>query len=263
MSADKKTTPTKKKTAVKNAVAQAAAPKKTVPKHAASAIGFLKIPVYGANGKEVRSIDLPPALFDVAPNDALVYQVVTAMEANARTPLAHTKGRGDVRGGGRKPWKQKGTGRARHGSRRSPIWRGGGVTHGPTSEKDYSRTIPKKMRAKALATVLSAKLRAEEILFVDAPGMKEPKTKEAKAFLSILSTIKGFEPLKTRRNNAALVALGEKNDALEKSFRNIGSVVAVESRNLNPADVLHFRFLIISNPEAALEALEGRITKSK
>src|SRR5437870_3990089 len=105
--------------------------------------------IYTSEGKKKGVITLPDNVFGVAWNDALMHQVVTSMEANARTPVAHVKTRGEVRGGGKKPWQQKGTGRARHGSIRSPIWKGGGVTHGPLKEKNYSRAIPKKMRAKA------------------------------------------------------------------------------------------------------------------
>src|SRR3989338_8920163 len=102
--------------------------------------------VYNVKGKEVSSIELPESVFGVKKNDSLVRQVVLGMQANARTPVAHTKDRGDVRGGGKKPWKQKGTGRARHGSIRSPLWRGGGTTFGQRKERDYAQKINRKMR---------------------------------------------------------------------------------------------------------------------
>lgn len=251
-----------KKTSVKKTVAKKVSTKKPVAPKTATATDTeknIQAPVYDASGKEVRTIALPSNIFGAKRNDVLVFQVVTAMEANARVSIAHTKGRGEVRGGGRKPWKQKGTGRARHGSRRSPIWRGGGVTHGPTSEKDYSQKLNKKMRTGALAAVLSHKLRNGEVLFVEAPSFKEPKTQEAKTLLVSLAKVKGFETLATRRNNAALVAFGEKNEMLEKSLRNIGSVSVEESRNLNPADVLAFRYLVITNPEATLDILKKRM----
>ncbi len=257
------------KTAPKKVAAKKAPVKKTVvekaPKKNVVLSGTsLKVSVYDASGKEVRSIELPSYIFDLPKNDTLVYQVVTAMEANARTPIAHTKTRGEVRGGGKKPWQQKGTGRARHGSIRSPIWRGGGVTFGPRNEKDYSQKINKKMRAKALAIVLSEKFKKGRILFIDTPAFTEPKTKEAKSTLIALSSVKGFEELATRRNNAALIALGEKNVNVKKSFANIGSVSVGESRDLNPTDVLNHRYLVITNPEAALEALTARMApKSK
>lgn len=229
--------------------------KKTVPAKA----GSLSASVYDAQGKEVRSVELPEALFGAPQNDTLVFQVVTAMEANARVSSAHTKTRGDVRGGGKKPWKQKGTGRARHGSSRSPIWKGGGVTFGPRSDKDYSQKVNKKMRARALAVVLSEKLRNGEVLFVDTLSFETPKTALAKKALTSLGGIKGFEALATRRKNAAFVALGAGDLSAKKSFRNIGSVQIDEARNLNPVDVLSYRFLVIESPDAALEALEKRV----
>lgn len=136
--------------------------------------------VYNQKGEEVGKITLPEQVFDLPWNADLVHQVVVGMQANARTPVAHTKDRSEVRGGGRKPWQQKGTGRARHGSRRSPIWKGGGVTFGPRNEKIYSKTINKKMRAKALFTALSQKLKDNEVLFVDTLSFTEPKAVEAK-----------------------------------------------------------------------------------
>src|SRR5436853_6808436 len=124
--------------------------------------------IYNIEGKETGKITLPENIFGLPWNADLVHLVVVGMHANARTNVAHTKDRGEVRGGGKKPWRQKGTGRARHGSIRSPIWRGGGVTHGPRNEKNYARAIPKKIRAKALFMALSRKLKDGEIIFVDS-----------------------------------------------------------------------------------------------
>src|SRR5580704_11914592 len=104
----------------------------------------MEAPIYNSQGKKAGSVNLPESVFDVKWNHSLMHQVVTSMQANARTPVAHVKDRGAVRGGGKKPWRQKGTGRARHGSIRSPIWKGGGVTHGPIKDKNYSRAIPKR-----------------------------------------------------------------------------------------------------------------------
>ena len=221
----------------------------------------MKATVYNTKGKEAGEIELPEALFGAKKNDALVRQVVLAMQANARTPVADTKGRGDVRGGGKKPWKQKGTGRARHGSIRSPIWRGGGVAHGPQKEKNYAQKINKKMRAKALAVVLSEKMKAGRILFVDTLSLSAPKTKEAKGALEALSSVKGFDMLSKRRNNSALILLGTKNDAAAKSFRNMGNVMAEETRNANPVDVMAYRYLVVVEPEASVKTLTARLGK--
>lgn len=240
-----------KKSAIKTVVT-----KKTVTK---KETGTPQAPVYDTAGKKVRDLTLPPSLFGVPKNDALIYQVVTAMQANARTPIAHTKTRGDVRGGGRKPWKQKGTGRARHGSRRSPIWRGGGIALGPRNEKSYERKINKKMRARALAVTLSQKFSEGRILFVDSLSFTAPKTKEAKASLASLASVDGFDALASRRKNAAIVALGVANVNVKKSFRNMGNILVEESRNLNPVDVLSYRYLVIANPEASLEVLSKRL----
>ena len=220
----------------------------------------MKTDIYNIQGKKAGSVELPESIFGVAWNDSLMHQVVTTMQANARTLVAHTKTRGDVRGGGKKPWQQKGTGRARHGSIRSPIWRGGGVTHGPRNEKVYARTLPKKMRAKALFMALSRKMKDGEIIFVDSFGFSTPKTANAKKALTALSGVKGFERLTSRRN-AALVATTERTEATMKSFRNIGSVEYETVQNLNPVSVLKHKFLIIENPEAALKIVEKRVAQ--
>lgn len=221
----------------------------------------MKTDVYTVLGKKAGEIELPENVFGVAWNDSLMYQVVRAMQMNARTPVAHTKDRGDVRGGGKKPWRQKGTGRARHGSIRSPIWRGGGVTHGPRNEKNYERSIPKKMRAKALMMALSRKLADGEVLFVDSFGFDAPKTAAAKKALTALTGVKGFEQLATKRKNAAIIALSERAPSVEKSFRNIGSVSIERTGDLNPVAILAHKYIILENPNAALAALAGRVAK--
>jgi len=143
--------------------------------------------IYNAEGKKAGTIALPESIFGLPWNASLMHQVVTSMQDNARTRVAHAKGRGEVRGGGKKPWQQKGTGRARVGSSRSPIWKGGGVTHGPIKDKVFGREIPKKMRAKALLIALSRKMRDGEIVFVNSFGIDTPKTAAAKKSLLALS----------------------------------------------------------------------------
>ena len=127
----------------------------------------MKVSVYNQEGKEVGKVLLPKEIFEVKVNPDLVHQVVVCQMANRRQPIAHTKDRGEVRGGGRKPWSQKGTGRARHGSIRSPLWIGGGVTFGPRKEKIFKKKIPKKMRRKALFMVLSGKAKENLLLVLD------------------------------------------------------------------------------------------------
>lgn len=220
----------------------------------------METPIYNTQGKKTGTLTLPDTIFGVAWNDALMHQVVTSMMANARTPVAHAKDRGEVSGGGKKPWRQKGTGRARAGSIRSPIWKGGGVAHGPLKEKNYSREIPKKMRAKALFMALSKKLKDGEVIFVDSFGLEAPKTATASKALGTLAGIEGFEKL-ARGKNAALIALADPNAATLKSFRNIERVETKSVRDLNPVAVLKYRFLVIENPEASVAIMANRTAK--
>src|SRR3989344_7485703 len=139
--------------------------------------------LYNQEGKEVGKLELPEYVFNLPWNADLVHQVSVSMMANIRMPLAHAKTRGEVRGGGKKQWRQKGTGRARHGSIRSPLWRGGGITFGPRTEKVFERDIPKKMRRKALFMVLSQKAKDKQLVVLDKFSAEKPKTKEiAKTF---------------------------------------------------------------------------------
>ena len=220
----------------------------------------MKTDVYTQEGKKKGTVELPAAVFESAWNESLVHQVVVGMQANARTPVAHVKDRSEVRGGGRKPWKQKGLGRARHGSSNSPIWRGGGVTFGPRNERVFAKKINKKMRAKALCSVLSKKMKDGEILFVDELSFAEPKTKDAKNVVQALSSVKGFEAIATKKHNAAYVALAENDLATKKSFSNFGNVKVGETLSLNPVDALTYKHLIIVSPEKSVAALANRLS---
>ena len=215
--------------------------------------------IYSREGKETGDVTLPESVFGVTWNPDLVHEVVIGMQANARAGTAHTKDRSEVRGGGRKPWKQKGTGRARHGSRRSPIWTGGGVTFGPRSEKDYSVKINKKVRTKALATVLSKKLVDQEIIFVDSLAIDEPKTKDAKAVLAAIAKGSKQDSLVTKRKNAALVVLAERNLSIEKSFRNFGNIEVAQAKDINPVDLLTYKYVVVSDAPSSVEILEKRV----
>lgn len=223
----------------------------------------LKQSVYDAKGKAVAEISLPESVWGVKWNADLVHQVVVGMQSNARTGLADTKGRGEVRGGGKKPWRQKGTGRARHGSNRSPIWIGGGTTHGPLSEKNYDKKINKKMRAKALFTALSKKLADGQVLFAQALDLKSIKTKDAMETLKGFATVSGFETLNTKKHNNILLVSPEKTDIIAKSFRNIAHVTFAEARNLNPVDVMNYRYVVVANPEKTNELFEGKMVAKK
>ena len=215
--------------------------------------------VYSKEGKESGKVDLPEAVFGAAWNPDLVHEVVIGMQANARAGTAHTKDRSEVRGGGRKPWRQKGTGRARHGSRRSPIWTGGGVTFGPRSEKDYSVKINKKVKAKVLASVLSKKLADNEVVFVDSLAMDEPKTKDAKATVTAIAKGSGQEALAGKRKNAALFVLADRNLATEKSFRNFGNIEVAQAKDVNPVDLLTYKYVVVADPKDSVEILLNRV----
>lgn len=221
--------------------------------------GSLEAVVYSAAGASSGTIALPAELFGAKWNADLVHQVVVGMQANARPTVAHTKFRGEIRGGGKKPWKQKGTGRARHGSSRSPIWRGGGVTHGPRAEKDYSVKINRKMRVAALRSVLSRKWADGEIIFIENLSFTTPKTKDAKAVLAAVAKGSGVAALATRRTNAALIAFPGRDLKSAKSFRNIPGILSEEVRNLNPVDLMTKKYLVVVEPKASLEVLTGRL----
>lgn len=218
----------------------------------------LEAPVYTTSGKKSGTITLAEKIFAARWNADLVHQVVIGMQANARKPWAHTKDRSEVSGGGRKPWKQKGTGRARHGSSRSPIWRHGGITFGPRNDKDYSVKINRKMRTNALFAVLSKKYAAGEILFVNEIALAAPKTKEARAIMDNLGTIAGFEGVATRRNNALYVILPKADVSVKKSFSNMSNVLMGTVSTLNPVDVLSYKYLVLVAPEEAVASLEAK-----
>jgi large subunit ribosomal protein L4 len=214
--------------------------------------------IYSKEGKEVGKVSLPEGVFGLPWNADLVHQVAVSLQSSKRKNIAHVKTRGEVSGGGKKPWRQKGTGRARHGSTRSPIWVGGGVTHGPRNDKNYEKIVSKKMKAKALFTILSRKYRDGEVLFVDSIALSEPKTREAVKALSTLSSVKGFENLLSKKKNSATIALAKKDKETERSFANLGNTEVIEVRNLHPLTLLEHKYLVIENPKEAFEAFPGK-----
>lgn len=211
--------------------------------------------LYNIKGEKAGKVTLPENIFGLPWNADLVHQVVVSMQSNARRGNAHVKDRGEVRGGGKKPWAQKGTGRARHGSSRSPIWKGGGVTHGPSNETIFKKSISKQMRQKALLVTLSRKFKDGEVVFIDSLEMSEPKTKNAKVIVNALA--KEFAGLSSKKN-AALIALPGVHTPTMKSFQNFSNIETMDVRNLNPVAVLSAKYLVIANPEAAFATLGAK-----
>lgn len=171
--------------------------------------------------------DLPENIFQVEMNVDLVHQVLRAIKESHKQPVAHAKDRSERRGGGKKPWRQKGTGRARHGSSRSPIWRKGGVTFGPSRENNFQVHVNKKMRRKALFMALSDRVKDENLYLLQDLSL-EQKTKEALRILQNCEII----------DNYVLLILPEKNEQVEKAFRNISSVNIITANSLNVEEVL-------------------------
>ncbi len=193
------------------------------------------VKTYNQNGEEIGTTDLPSELFDVKLNSDLVHQVFVSQTANRRIVIAHTKNRGEVRGGGKKPWAQKGLGKARHGSIRSPIWRHGGVVFGPRKERIFKKKIPDKMRRKALFMVLSAKARNNLLVLLDELKLAKPKTKLMTELLNRL-------PLKGK---SSLIALPQMDKSLILAVRNIPKAAAIQAKDLNALDLLSFKYLVM------------------
>jgi len=251
----KKTT-TKKVTKVTTPKAKVA---KVAKAKVASPTTSFDLAIYNQKGASAGTFTLPKKVFGLKWNADLVHQVVVAMQANKRAGTAHSKDRSEVSGGGKKPWKQKGTGRARHGSNRSPIWTGGGVTFGPRNDKDYSQKINKKMRVKALFTVLSQKYADSAILLVDSLSFSAMKTKDANAILSAFSAIKGFEKLGSKKPTTALVILPEHNEVVEKSFANLPGATIVTVNDLNALMAMSFHNVVVVDPAKAIATLEAKL----
>ncbi len=215
----------------------------------------MKLQVFNQEGKEVETIEASKALFEVPMNKDFLHQVVTSQSANRRVVRAHAKDRAEVRGGGKKPWRQKGTGRARHGSIRSPIWKGGGVTHGPTKERNFSKKINKKAAAKALAMALSAKARDAEVVLLDRLLIASGKTKDASAVLKNLSRQKTLASLSEKTK---MLLLPDGNAMEVRAFRNIDRMVVCSSAKVTAREILSHGMVII--PQFVIAALEKRVS---
>ncbi len=208
----------------------------------------MKIKLYNTEGKGAGEIELAESVFGLPQNDDLVHQVFVSLAANQRQVLAHTKTRGERAGSGIKPWKQKGTGRARVGSVRTPVWRGGGIVFGPIKNRNFKQKINKKMNAKAIATVLSGKLRDGELVVLDKLELKEKKTKEAAKILKSL-------PVKGRM----LIGFADGEKELRACSRNIEGVNNILVQKLNVLDLLNNKNLILSRD--SIKYLEEKYNK--
>lgn len=209
----------------------------------------MKVSVYDQKGGEIGTTLLPKEIFEVPMNPDLVHQVVQSQIANRRQKTAKTKNRAEVKGGGRKPWRQKGTGRARHGSIRSPLWRGGGVTFGPTTEKVFIKKIPKKIRRKALFMVLSAKAKEGMILILDDLKIEKPKTKVMVEIFKKLFLNKG----------TGLIILPQTDENILKSIRNISKTKTILAKDLNALDLLSYKYLIM--PKESIKVIKETFLK--
>lgn len=198
-----------------------------------------KVAVYNVNGDQVGELELSDAVFGQAVNEAVLHEVVVMQLANRRKGTHDTKTRSEVSGGGRKPWRQKGTARARHGSIRSPIWRGGGTVFGP-HPRDYRYSVPKKVRRLALKSALSSKVEEGRILVLDELSLDAPKTRK---MVDILGNLKAAD--------GALVVTADRDFSVERSSRNIPGVKSLEAANLNVLDVLDHPNLVITKDAVA------------
>lgn len=202
---------------------------------------------YNLEGKEIGKMEVSDKVFAVKPNSDLLHQVVMWYQNNRRQPLAHTKTKGEIRGGGAKPWAQKGTGRARHGSTRGPQWSGGSKAHGPRKDRDYTAALPVKMRRKALAMSLSDKVMNGQLLVVDEWKLPELKTKAMHKILMALPT----------KSKSILVATSKKDHMVEKAARNLPRVHTMTANSLNAEQVVHYSVLVMD--KAGVEALNKQL----
>ena len=215
----------------------------------------LKVTVYNQKAEVLKDLELSAQIFGVSPSEELLHQAVVAQQANARQVLAHTKDRSEVAGSGKKPWKQKGTGRARSGSVRSPLWIGGGVVFGPRKERNFKKKINQKMKQKALFMALSDKVATGTMLVLDSLDTTEYKTKKFAGLLSALEN----KVLKNSRRDI-LILNDAKNEKLQYSARNLAGVKIINQENINLLDILNYKNLLLT--EAAVKALAERYAKA-
>jgi len=211
----------------------------------------MKAPLYTLKNETVGDIDLSPAIFGVAWKPDLVHQAVVTQQANLRRPWAHVKERDEVRGGGKKPWRQKGTGRARHGSTRSPIWVGGGKSHGPRNDRDYSKALNKKMRRTAILSILSKKLSDNSLRVVQDFVISEPKTK------ILFASLAPFLGLAARSKKLdTLIIRNPENTTITRVARNLVKTKVLAPQSLNAYDLMNYKTILVD--AGSLPALAER-----
>jgi len=211
----------------------------------------MEIEILTQTGNKLEEKKIPESISGVKFNSDVVYQVLRSLLSNKRQPIAFTKDRSEVRGGGKKPWAQKGTGRARHGSIRSPLWKGGGVTFGPRQkEENFKRVVPKKMRKLSLEMVLNKKIQDKEVIIVDKIELENTKTKLAQNIIKNL--------LKENSNKSKLIVLSKEEWDLKKSFRNLPRTECILATDLNILPLLNHRFVIFT--KKAWETLENNLS---
>ncbi len=219
----------------------------------------IKVKVYNQKAESVGELELSLEIFGVEVNEALVHQAVVTQMANQRQVLSHTKDRSEVRGGGRKPWRQKGTGRARAGSIRSPLWIGGGVTFGPTKERNFKKKINKKMKRKAIFMALSDKVSNNNLIVVDKIELKEFKTK---TFNEILEKLEKKVLKKEDKEKRSILIINEnKDEKIKYSGRNLSGVEIINPENINIIDLLKYKNLLIT--KATIKLLEDKYINNK
>jgi len=212
----------------------------------------MKVSLYNQEGKEIGTTVLPKEIFDVKVNPDLVHQVAVSQMSNQRRVVAQTKDRGEVRGGGRKPWRQKGTGRARHSSRRSPLWRGGGVTFGPTKDRVFEKKINKKIKKKALLMVLSGKVKNNLLILLDKIKLEKSKTKEISEILAKL-------PGREKKTKSFLIVLPGRDKNLILAARNLQNTGIMPAKDLNTLALLRFKYLVM--PKEAIKTIKETFLK--
>ncbi len=224
----------------------------------------MKYPVYNVQGEKVKEIELNDSVFNIEVKPEVIHEVVVAQMANSRKPVAHTKTRGEVKGGGRKPWRQKGTGRARHGSIRSPLWIGGGVVFGPRNDRNFSKKINKKIRKKAILMALSDRFSESSAVIVDNLDINTPKTKEAVSiFSNFFDKVFGSEDKKDINSIGYkfLIVTPDTNENLILAVRNIPKIKVIRADSLNTKDLVDFPKLVII--EDSIKVIEDVYQVSK